>query len=256
MKYFNTEVKNNVAIVTFDRPPVNAYNDESYEEMIYTFGALNQMKNVCSAVFYTPGKWWSPGNDLKEANKNPTWETEKKSLSLLLEASAALRNVEVPVVAAVRGYCLGGGFGFARACDMIICSETAKFGMPELRAGICSAWAGLDSFTTPAFAKYMYYTGKSISAEEMYRFGNIIKVVPDDQLLDEAIELAETFRYVSPSAVKMAKRAMAITHNRGLEDDRALQAMCSEAFFRDHFDERLEALRAFSEKRKPRFFEE
>ena len=104
-------------------------------------------------------------------------------------------------------------------------------------------------------ARYMYYTGAKLSAQELYHFGNITKIVPDETLLDEAVKLAETFKTASPNAVKIAKRALWIMHSRGQADDRELALMTSEIFFRNHFDERLEALHAFIEKRPPKFFE-
>lgn len=256
MKFFTVEVKNRVAIVSFSRPPVNAYSDESYQEMIEVFSGLNQRKDICAAVYYTPEKWFSPGNDVKDANEAPTWETQCKSADLIVRVLEKIRGVEVPVIAAVRGYCLGGALAFVGACDLVIASETTKFGMPEIKSGICMGWSWLQRFTSPQMARYMYYSGNPVPVQDLFHLGHILKVVKDDQLLETACQVAEEFANRAPTAIRLAKKAMTQTDTQGLADDLAVELICNQVFFQDHMDERVEALRSFLEKRPPNFYHE
>lgn len=256
MKYFTLEVKNHVGILSFSRPPVNAFNEESYAEMAQMFYQIQQRNDIGCVIFYTPEKWFSVGNDVKEVAKDPSYETEQRNRRYILEAKAALMDCKVPVIAAIRGYCLGAGFAYAMACDFVIASETTKVGMPEIRVGIIGGWIVMNEIVPERTMRYLFYTGKPIGVQEIASYGGILKVVKDEDLLDEAMKIAEEIVTAPPSGVKLARKAMNIWRDRGKAEHDAFASMVSRTFFEDHFDERMEALNAFNEKRKPNYYPE
>jgi len=159
-----------------------------------------------------------------------------------------------PVIAACNGLTIGGGLELALACDMMIASENATFGLPEVRVGLCPGGGGTQRLprTVPIrIAAEMLFTGKTIDAQEAYRIGLVNKVVPLDQLITEAKKLAEIICETAPLAVRTAKEcmvrglSMSLEEGLRLEDDFQTYIMSTKDF--------EEGLMAFREKRKPKY---
>lgn len=159
-----------------------------------------------------------------------------------------------PLIAACNGLTIGGGLELSLACDMIIASENATFGLPEVRVGVCPGGGGTQRLprTVPIrIAAEMLFTGKTIDAQEAYRIGLVNKVVPLDQLMTEAKKLAESICEAAPLAVRTAKecmvRGLSLSLEEGLrlEDDYQTYIMSTKDF--------EEGMTAFREKRKPKY---
>ena len=159
-----------------------------------------------------------------------------------------------PMIAACNGLTLGGGLEISLACDIIIASDNATFGLPEVRVGVCPGGGGTQRLprTIPVrLAAEMLFTGKVIDAKEAYRIGLVNKAVPQDQLMNAAREMAETICKAGPLSVRAAKECMirglnmSLEEGLRLEDDFTTSIMATEDF--------EEGITAFAEKRKPTY---
>lgn len=163
-------------------------------------------------------------------------------------------NIWKPLIAACNGLTIGGGLEIALACDMILASENAKFGLPEVKVGVCPGGGGTQRLPRKIplnLAAEMLFTGKTIDAQEAYRIGLVNKVVPLEMLMSEAKKVAETICEVAPLAVRTAKEcmmrglSMGLEEGLQLEDDFQTYIMSTKDF--------AEGLAAFREKRKPKY---
>ena len=163
-------------------------------------------------------------------------------------------NIWKPLIAACNGLTIGGGLEITLACDMILASENAKFGLPEVKVGVCPGGGGTQRLPRKIplnLAAEMLFTGKTIDAQEAYRIGLVNKVVPLEMLMSEAKKIAETICEVAPLAVRTAKEcmmrglSMGLEEGLQLEDDFQTYIMSTKDF--------TEGLAAFREKRKPEY---
>jgi enoyl-CoA hydratase/carnithine racemase len=163
-------------------------------------------------------------------------------------------NIWKPLIAACNGLTIGGGLEITLACDMILASENAKFGLPEVKVGVCPGGGGTQRLPRKIplnLAAEMIFTGKTIDAQEAYRIGLVNKVVPLEMLMSEAKKIAETICEVAPLAVRTAKEcmmrglSMGLEEGLQLEDDFQTYIMSTKDF--------TEGLAAFREKRKPEY---
>lgn len=241
-----------VGIVQLNRPKVlNALSSELMVELVNALETFDKDQSV-NVIILTGGKSvFAAGADLKEMS-------EATPVDLILgrrfELWDRIRKISKPIIAAVSGYCLGGGNELAMNCDSIIASETATFGQPEVNVGIMPGAGGTQRLTR-AVGKYkameMILTGRAISADEAKRIGLVNRVVPVESLMDEAKKLANEIASKPPISVRAAKeailRAMDTTLEVGLEFER-------KAFYTLFATEDgREGMRAFLEKRKPIF---
>jgi enoyl-CoA hydratase len=240
------EVKDYIATVTLDRPPVNALNMALYREVRAVFDEVSERaEDIRIAVLTATGKYFCVGRDMKSADNDP----QEKRNAAVRAAFTALYHCAVPVIAAVNGPALGGGLTLVLDCDMIIASELATFGLPEINAGLCGGMAlnrrGFNQYQ----GRKLYFTGEAISAAEMYRLGVADQVVAPDELLPAAMTLAGKLAAKSPVALRAAKWS-ANEVEKILDFEQAYRAVESRvtlglAQTEDH----KEAVRAFIEKR-------
>ena len=165
-----------------------------------------------------------------------------------------IRHISKPIIAAVSGYALGGGCELAMACDLIIASETAKFGQPEINIGVMPGAGGTQRLTRAvgkARAMEMVLTGNPISAEEALEAGLINRVVPEELLEDESLKMAREIAAKPPVAVRLAKKAVLKALDTTLETGLAYEQMLFYLLFAT--EDQREGMKAFLEKRKPRF---
>lgn len=247
------EEDGSIVTITVNRPEkLNAIDELTATELLDAFRRLDARDQVRVVILTGAGdKAFVAGGDIAAMSRMTLQEGEK-FVYLGHELTKTMERSNKVVIAAVNGYALGGGTEVAMACDIRIASERALFGLPEVTVGLFPGWGGtqrLGRLIGKGRAKELIFTGERLSAEEAYRLGLVNKVVPHNQLLDSARQLAERILGNSQIAIRQAKKAL----NEGLEvsQDQGL-AIEAEAWlvnFATH--DRVEGLRAFVEKRKP-----
>ncbi|HTE15473.1 MAG TPA: enoyl-CoA hydratase-related protein, partial [Burkholderiales bacterium] len=183
-QYIKVEVNDFVATVIMDRPPVNAQNAQFRMEMMEVFDSFNDRDDVRVAVLSGAGKVFSAGADIKERVglvKEPGdyWRHNR----LAREYTNCIRECAKPVIAAVNGAALGAGFGLMAACDIMLASDNAVFGMPEIDIGLAGGTAMLSNLVGKSRGRRIVFTGDRIPAQEMYRLGVIEMCVPREALM-------------------------------------------------------------------------
>ena len=241
--------ENGIARVTLDNPPLNILTRKVLLELRTALGVLAADATLRVAVLSGAGKHFSAGADVAE-HLPPTWEA---MIPEFLETVAALRAFPVPLIAAVRGRCLGGAFEIVQAADLVVAGEGATFGQPEIVLGVIppAACALLPDLVGSARAARTIFTGDPISAADALASGLVASVVPDDRIEAEALALAGRIARHSAAALRVAKRAL-----RSPARERA-EAEALAAAGRRYADELMrtadatEGLTAFVEKRPP-----
>ena len=253
-EFITTEQRGNVLLVTMNRPEVyNAVHHPMHVEMSDCWDAFAAAEDQWVAVLTGAGdKAFTAGNDLKyTASGAPD---ARKGLPPSGFAGLSSRfDLEKPIIAAVNGFAMGGGFETALSCDIIIASEQAKFALPEVKVGFFASASGvqrLSRYIGRLAAQEMMITGRTIMADEALKLGCCNEVVPHDQLMDRAMELAAEIASVSPSSVKATKRilnSMAVADGlpESLNYSREVQADLAKT------EDFKEGVQAFVEKRKP-----
>jgi enoyl-CoA hydratase len=196
------DVADHIAVVTLDRPPVNALNIGLYKEIAAVFAEIDErVDEIHVAILTGNGRAFCGGRDLKVAGLEDPDERAKWVKAGL----GALYHCQVPVIGAINGAAVGVGFVIAVLCDMLIASENAFFAMPEIDAGgnpsVATILRGFNQFQ----ARAMAFTGERYKPEDMYRMGIVRSVVPPDDLMPEARKLAEVLAAKSPLALRSAK---------------------------------------------------
>jgi len=163
---------------------------------------------VRAVLLRAEGKGFQAGVDIKELAADPTHETLVGVNRGCYEAFAAVYDCEVPVIAAVNGFCLGGGLGLAANADIVVASEDATFGLPEVDRGALGVATHLARFVPLKKARAMFLMGTMISAQELLAFGTVERVVPRERLLDTALEIAEVITKKSPIVMRRAKESL------------------------------------------------
>lgn len=244
------EKKEGIAKITFNRPEVlNALNNEIRSEFQAAMSDIQSDDSIKVVILTGAGRSFIAGADINEL-KALTMQQARKVVRL----GEVIENLEKPVIAAVNGYALGGGCEIAMACDVIVASEYAKFGQPEINLGIIPGGGGtqrLPRVVGMHKAKEMVFTGDIIDAKEAERIGLVNKVVPAGELEATVRAIADKVASKSPVAVKLAKAAMNRGMRTNLETGLAYE---KELYSLSHTTkDRAEGIAAFLEKRKPDF---
>jgi enoyl-CoA hydratase len=195
-----------VAELIIDNPPVNALGSDAWGEFADLVTNTGNDDKVHVIIIRAEGRGFQAGVDVKELAEDGSLIT--KVNKGCYDLFAAIYDCPVPVIAAVHGYCLGGGIGISGSADMVLASEDATFGLPEIDRGALGAASHLYRMFPMQKVRYMLLTGESISAQEAYRLGSIEAVVPRDELPAAAMELAGKIASKSPKAVKLAKESL------------------------------------------------
>lgn len=244
-----------IGIVTLNRPQaLNALNGQTMLELSRLMDEIVADKAVKVVVITGGGdKAFVAGADITEMRSMTA--IEGRDWGKLGQATFhKIENLPQPVIAAVNGFALGGGCELAMACDIRVASEKAKFGQPEVSLGITPGFAGtqrLARLVGRGIAKELLFTGDIIDAAEAYRIGLVNRVVPAEQLLDQAKELAKKIMARAPVAVQLCKAAV----NEGLDMDQDSAVAYEAEVFGLCFatDDQAEGMSAFVEKRKANF---
>ena len=241
-----------VGLIRINRPDArNALNLEVRKLIARYFTELGDDPGTRAVVLTGNDKSFAAGADIKEMADAGTIEVLQRGIHKLWRVIAACPK---PVIAAVSGYALGGGCELAMTCDIIIAGESAKFGQPEVKIGIIPGGGGTQRLTR-AIGKYqtMKYvlTGELFGAREAFDMGLVSEVVADAEVEKRAIELAKQIAELPPLAVQLAKEAVLAGMDAPLTSALALEAKSLQILFSSQ--DQKEGMKAFIEKRKPKF---
>lgn len=247
-----TETRGRVALITLNRPNVlNALNATLIGELSDAVAAYDADQRVGCVIITGSEKAFAAGADIKEMQGLTFVEAFRRDYG---EALAKVARARKPIVAAVAGYCLGGGSELAMICDIVIAADTACFGQPEITLGIMPGLGGtqrLPRAVGKAKAMDLILTGRMMDAAEAERSGLVSRVVPANDLLEEAMRIAEKIAGFSLPIVMMAKESV----NRAFETPLAEGIRLERRLFHAMFatDDQKEGMAAFVEKRSPQF---
>ena len=202
----------NIGTITLNRPErLNAINIDLLRDLTVQLGAAREDDEATVIVLTGAGKAFCAGEDLKEIISGKPIETWEEEADRFAEIQRMILGLGKPLIAAVRGYALGGGCSFAMSCDFRIAAADARFGFPETRVGLTVTVAGtklLTQLVGLGKAKELIFTGDVIGAEEAARIGLVNAVVPEEDLLDESLAMARKIGERSPLALKLSRIAI------------------------------------------------
>jgi len=258
MEFISTEQDGAVAVVTIDHPPVNALSASLLEELEGELDRLDADPDTRAVVIRGAGeKAFVAGADISEfpsLRESGPGAGEGGSARGIQKLGARMDAADTPSVAAIHGWCLGGGLELAMACDIRVAAEDARLGQPEIKLGLIPGGGGtqrLPRLVGVGRALLLNIGGEPIDAQTAYEWGLVEKVVPRDRLLDAALEIARTFAARSPHAVAVLRELARTTRDLSLEEGLRREA---DAFRRCLASEDgQEGVAAFLEKREPQF---
>jgi enoyl-CoA hydratase len=208
-----------IAEVVMDNPPVNALTVAGWYELADTITALGDDLNVRVVVLRAEGRGFNAGVDIKEMQQTSRdrgdGAPEQGRFDALIGANrgcfaafAAVYDCKVPVIAAVHGYCLGSGVSIAGNADIVVAADDAEFGVPEVDRGALGVGTHLARLVPQHKVRMMFYTGQMVTAQELLSYGTVERVVPRDQLMDAAREIAQVIAKKSPLVIRRAKESL------------------------------------------------
>jgi enoyl-CoA hydratase len=248
-KPFHTHLHGKIAELVIEHPPVNALDSVGWMQLAEGIEELGRDPESSVIVIRAEGRGFCAGVDIKEMAAHPERIVELNAGNYAT-FKAVHRNPK-PVIVAVHGFVLGGGIGISGAADILIASEDAKFGLPEIDRGAMGGGAHMRRLFPVQKLRYLAFTGEMISAAETAKYGGIERVVPRDQLRDTAMEIAGKIATKSPYLLKITKESLTGVGDRDLEDQyRWEQGFTLQAYLSP---DSVEARRAFAEKRDAKF---
>ncbi|WKX68762.1 enoyl-CoA hydratase family protein [Streptomyces sp. XD-27] len=197
-----------VTVVTVDFPPVNAVPVRGWYDLAEAVRGAGAEPGTRCVVLAAAGRGFNAGVDLKELRRDPGHTALLGANRGCAAAFAAVYDCEVPVVAAVQGFCLGGGVGLAGNSDAIVASDDAAFGLPELDRGALGAATHLARLVPQHLMRALYYTSRTVSAAELHRHGSVWAVVPRGELRGAAVALAREIAAKDGTLLRLAKAAL------------------------------------------------
>ena len=204
--------KEQVGVITLNRPErLNAINTDLLDKLIQKLTRAGRNTDIASVILTGAGKSFCAGEDLKETAAGKTFEHWVREVDGLQEVQRVILKLGKPLIAAIRGYAVGGGLEFALSCDIRIASEDAKFGFPETSVGLTVTTAGtklISQIVGLGKAKEMIFTGDIIDAKEALRLGLINQIVPAESLLDAAMAMCHKINDKSALALKLSRIAI------------------------------------------------
>ena len=244
-----TEIHERVALLRLNRPEaMNALNTPLMVELMDTLEKLDADPAIGAFVLTGDGRAFAAGADIKEM-------ADATSVDMLIRDQFArwdrIRKIKKPIIAAVSGFALGGGCELMMACDIVIASETARIGQPEINIGVMPGAGGTQRLTRAVGkvkAMEMVLTGLTITAQEALQWGLVNKVVPVEYYLQEAKNLAKDIASKPPLAVKMAKEAVLKAFDTTIEGGLEFERKNFYLLFSS--EDQKEGMKAFVEKRK------
>ena len=247
------EVEDHIGTIQLNRPDaLNALNQKLLTELGDALTAMGNNDKVKVVVLTGNEKAFAAGADITEM-KDQSF-VDMFSTDYFTEQTEAVLRLRKPIIAAVSGYCLGGGCELAMMCDFILCSDTAKFGQPEINLGVIAGIGGtqrLTRFVGKSKSMEMHLTGRFMDADEAERSGLVSRVVPVKKLMEEATATAAKIAEKSPLSTMAVKEAV----NRSYETPLREGVLFERRLFHSLFatEDQAEGMAAFAEKRSPKF---
>ncbi len=245
-----TETRGRVGLIILNRPQVmNALNNQLMRELMEALDAFDKDDTIGAMIITGNEKAFAAGADIKEmADKSIQQMMDHDHVAVF----GRMRTIRKPVIAAVSGWALGGGCEVALSCDMIVASDSAKFGQPEINIGVIPGAGGTQRLTRvvgKVLAMEMILNNRALSAQEALQYGLVNRVVPVSDFLNEALKLAEEIATRAPLAVRAAKKMINQSYERFLADGLAEEKQVFYNLFAS--EDQKEGMKAFVEKRKP-----
>lgn len=245
-----TENRGRVGLITLNRPQaLNALNNQLMTEVMDALEAFDQDENISAMVITGSEKAFAAGADIKEmADKSAQEMKDADHVAVF----GRIRSIEKPVIAAVSGWALGGGCEIALSCDMIVASESAKFGQPEITIGVIPGAGGTQRLTHAvgkALAMEMVLNNRTLTAQEAHQSGLVNRVTPVSDYLNEALKLADEIASRAPLAVRAAKKMINASYESSLTEGLTEEKQAFYNLFNS--EDQKEGMKAFVEKRKP-----
>ena len=241
-------VEGGVGRITLTRPPLNVMNIAMMKEINNVLDSWEGMNDLKAILFQAEGDHFSAGVDVEEHLGDMVHEM----IEVFHGIFRRLHRMMLPTLASVRGSCLGGGCELAAFCDLVLASDTARFGQPEIKVGV---FPPIAIYLLPRIMNYqsaidIILSGKIIRAKEALEIGMIGKIIPDSELDKVTEETIESYRQDSPVVLKMTKKAITRSFNNDFESSlKTIEGIYLQELMKT--DDAEEGLRAFLEKRKP-----
>ena len=201
-------VEPGIVSVTVDYPPVNAIPSRGWFELADAITAAGRDLSTHVVILRAEGRGFNAGVDIKEMQKTEGFTALIDANRGCFEAFRAVYECAVPVAAAVNGFCVGGGIGLVGNADVIVASDDAVFGLPEVDRGALGAATHLARLVPQHMMRTLYFTAKNVTAQQLEHFGSVYRVVPREDLLDAALEVAEAIAAKDTRVIRAAKEAI------------------------------------------------
>jgi enoyl-CoA hydratase/carnithine racemase len=244
-------IETRLGVISLNRPEVrNAINPEMREELSRAFDELEGDADVRAIIITGGPKVFAAGADIAAMAEKTA--VEQFSRASLWDLTFKMEQSRKPIIAAIAGFCLGGGCELAMACDIRLAAESAKFGQAEINIGIIPGGGGtvrLTRLVGLGKAKELVLTGRMIDAREACRINLVNQVVPDERLMEASVEMAQMMTRHSPVALGLAKYAVQNAADADLHTARTIENACFSLAFAS--EDKTEGMKAFLEKRKP-----
>lgn len=244
-------VVDHVATVTMQREPVNALGVEMRQRLIAAFDMISETPDIRAAILCSNQRVFCGGADLKDRPDPSRHGDYSRHNRFVRETGNAIKECFKPVIAAVDGAALGAGFGLATACDIVLASDRAFFGMPEINVGLAGGAAMLTRLFPKSITRRLMFTGDRISAFEAHRFGVVESVYAPEELMGAANALALQIASKSPLGIRYAKISCNMVENMPQKDGYRMEQNFTQELAAT--DDAKEARTAFIEKRPPVF---
>jgi enoyl-CoA hydratase len=205
---FSHSISEGIAELVMDYPPVNALTVAAWFELAQTVLQLGADPDVHVLILTAEGRGFNAGVDIKEMQATEGYAALIGANRGCAAAFAAVYECEVPVIAAIHGYCLGGGIGLAGNADIIVASDDATFGLPEVDRGALGAATHLARLVPQHKMRAMVYTAATATAQELHHYGSVLDVVPKAELRAKARAVAENIAAKSPTIIRRAKESL------------------------------------------------
>lgn len=237
-----------VLVATLNRPPVNATTTEFFQTIVDFFRSVGKDPKARCVILTGAGRLFCGGADVKKLEDRTTQSAFFRS-EVSRAAFDSIRRCALPVVGAINGGALGSGLVLAAACDIMICSENAYFGLPEVDVGVLGGTRYAAQVVPDKLVRYMALTGRRLDARTLLAMGGANAVVAHESLMDEAFEVADCLARKSPMGLRMMKESINLTEDLPVAEGYRIEQLYTT--LASSMDESKEAVRAFMEKRDP-----
>ena len=197
-----------IRVITMAHPPVNALTVQGWFDVADALNEASADMATKVVILRAEGKGFNAGVDIKEMQHTTGFDALIGANKGCYAAFKAVYECAVPVIAAVNGFCVGGGVGLVGNADVVVASEDAYFGVPEVKQGALGAATHMARLVPQQMMRALYFTARTISAADLHRFGSVYRLVPQDQLLDTALEVARDIADKDTRVIRAAKEAL------------------------------------------------